>query len=173
MIMRNIKYVFAALLCLSGIAGTMAQVDVTAIYLKNAGFDTSYDYPIDAIGNVAQEMLDVDGWTNDYSVAYTIVGTYQIGTKKTFNGASVPATNVDGTSEGGVLALSTGWNESIKLYQEVTLPKGDYSLVTAYYNGSSATAATSLVGWVPSSGTGVMSEVKNFPANQWVVDTLS
>ena len=115
--MRNIKYVFAALLCLSGIAGTMAQVDVTPIYLKNAGFDTSYDYPIDAIGNVAQEMLDVDGWTNDYSVAYTIVGTYQIGTKKTFNGASVPATNVDGTSEGGVLALSTGWNESIKLYQ--------------------------------------------------------
>ena len=151
----------------------MAQVDVTAIYLKNAGFDTNYDYPIDATGNVEQEMLNVAGWTNDYSVAYTIVGTYQIGTKKKFNGASVPATNVDGTSEGGVLALSTGWNESIKLYQDVTLPKGEYSLVTAYYNGSSATSATSLVGWVPSTGTGVMSEIKSFPANQWVVDTLS
>ena len=151
----------------------MAQVDVTAIYLKNAGFDTNYDYPIDATGNVEQEMLNVAGWTNDYSVAYTIVGTYQIGTKKKFNGASVPATNVDGTSEGGVLALSTGWNESIKLYQDVTLPKGEYSLVTAYYNGSSATSATSLVGWVPSTGTGVMSEMKSFPANQWVVDTLS
>ena len=151
----------------------MAQVDVTAIYLKNAGFDTNYDYPIDATGNVEQEMLNVAGWTNDYSVAYTIVGTYQIGTKKKFNGASVPATNVDGTSEGGVLALSTGWNESIKLYQDVTLPKGEYSLVTAYYNGSSATSATSLVGWVPSTGTGVMSEMKSFPTNQWVVDTLS
>lgn len=171
--MNKIKYTYAILLCLMCTAGAMAQVDVTAIYLKNAGFDTNYDYPVGATGNVAQEMLNVDGWTNDYSVAYTIVGTYQIGTKKTFNGASVPTMNVDGTSEGGVLALSTGWNESIRLYQEVTLPKGEYSLVTAYYNGSSATSATSLVGWVPSTGTGVMSEVKNFPANQWVVDTLS
>ena len=171
--MSKIKHTYAILLCLMCTAGAMAQVDVTAIYLKNAGFDTNYDYPIDATGNVEQEMLNVAGWTNDYSVAYTIVGTYQIGTKKKFNGASVPATNVDGTSEGGVLALSTGWNESIKLYQDVTLPKGEYSLVTAYYNGSSATSATSLVGWVPSTGTGVMSEMKSFPANQWVVDTLS
>ncbi|MBR5148974.1 MAG: hypothetical protein IKV15_07230 [Bacteroidaceae bacterium] len=171
--MSKIKHTYAILLCLMCTAGAMAQVDVTAIYLKNAGFDTNYDYPIDATGNVEQEMLNVAGWTNDYSVAYTIVGTYQIGTKKKFNGASVPATNVDGTSEGGVLALSTGWNESIKLYQDVTLPKGEYSLVTAYYNGSSATSATSLVGWVPSTGTGVMSEMKSFPTNQWVVDTLS
>ena len=171
--MSKIKHTYAILLCLMCTAGAMAQVDVTAIYLKNAGFDTNYDYPIDATGNVEQEMLNVAGWTNDYSVAYTIVGTYQIGTKKKFNGASVPATNVDGTSEGGVLALSTGWNESIKLYQDVTLPKGEYSLVTAYYNGSSVTSATSLVGWVPSTGTGVMSEMKSFPANQWVVDTLS
>ena len=80
--MNKIKYTYAILLCLMCTAGAMAQVDVTAIYLKNAGFDSNYDYPIDATGNVAQEMLNVDGWTNDYSVAYTIVGTYQIGTKK-------------------------------------------------------------------------------------------
>ena len=171
--MRILKHTCAALLCFFGTASAMAQVDVTAIYLKNAGFDTNYDYPIGTTGNVAQEMLDVDGWTNDYTVAYTIVGTYQVGTQMTFNGASVPATNVEGTTEGGVLALSTGWDESIKLYQEVTLPKGEYSLVTAYYNGCSATDATSLFGWVPSSGSAAMSSVKSFPANQWVTDTLS
>ena len=76
---RLLKQLFVAILCLCSYPA-LAQVDVTAIYLKNAGFDARYDYPQGATGNVAQEMLPVDGWTNDYSVAYTIVGTYQIGT---------------------------------------------------------------------------------------------
>lgn len=166
------KTLLAALCALLGATGVMAQVDVTPIYLENAGFDTYYDYDATATGNVAQEMLPVQGWTNDYTVNYTIVGTYQIGTKKTFNGAKVPATNVDGTTDGGVLALSTGWEESIKLYQEVSLPKGEYSLVTAYYNGGSSATATSLVAWVPNSGTGVASALTSFPAGKWTVDTL-
>lgn len=172
--MKNKKQTLLVALCaLLSVSATMAQVDVTALYLDNADFDVYYDYDAKATGNVAQEMLPVTGWTNDYTMNYTIVGTYQVGTKKTFNGASVPAINVDGTAEGGVLALSTGWEESIKLYQEVTLPKGEYSLVTAYYNGSSATGGTSLVGWVPNTGTGVASAVASFPAKEWVTDTLT
>ena len=150
--MKNKKQTLLAALCVLLCApAALAQVDVTALYLENAGFDTRYDYDAKATGNVAQEMLPVDGWTNDYTMNYTIVGTYQVGTKKTFNGARVPATNVEGAAEGGVLALSTGWEETLKLYQEVTLPKGKYSLVTAYYNGDSSTGAVSLFGWVPSS----------------------
>lgn len=168
---KHLKQLFVATLCLCSYSA-LAQVDVTAIYLKNAGFDACYDYPVGATGNVAQEMLPVDGWANDYAVAYTIVGTYQVGTAITFNGATVPATNVDGVAEGGVLALSTGWDESIKLYQEVTLPKGEYALVTAYYNGCPSTDATSLFGWIPASGTAEMSTLKSFPANEWVTDTL-
>lgn len=167
------RNLLTALCILMSVSGIKAQVDVTALYLENAGFDTYYDYDAQATGNVAQEMLSVAGWTDDYTMNYTIVGTYQVGTKKTFNGASVPANNVDGTTEGGVLALSTGWEESLKLYQEVTLPKGEYSLVTAYYNGSSATGGSSLVGWVPNSGTGVASTITSFPAKEWVTDTLS
>lgn len=171
--MKNIKQRMLVVLCaILGASGIMAQVDVTALYLENAGFDTHYDYDASATGNVQQEMLPVEGWTNDYSVNYTIVGTYQIGTKKTFNGASVPSTNVDGLAEGGVLALSTGWEESIKLYQEVTLPKGEYSLVTAYYNSGTATSASSLFGWLPSSGNSSMSAITTFPSKQWVTDTL-
>ena len=172
--MKNIKQKMIVALCaFLGTSGVMAQVDVTSLYLENAGFDVHYDYDVSATGNVAQEMLPVMGWANDYTMDYTIVGTYQVGTKKTFNGASVPATNVDGTAEGGVLALSTGWEESIKLYQEVTLPKGEYSLVTAYYNGGTATDGSSLFGWVPSSGSSSMSAVATFPSKQWVTDTLN
>ncbi len=172
--MKNIKQKMIVALCaFLGTSGVMAQVDVTSLYLENAGFDVHYDYDVSATGNVAQEMLPVMGWTNDYTMNYTIVGTYQVGTKKTFNGASVPATNVDGTAEGGVLALSTGWEESLKLYQEVTLPKGEYSLVTAYYNGGTATDGSSLFGWVPSSGSSSMSAVTTFPSKQWVTDTLN
>ena len=171
--MKNMRKIFVASLCLlMGTANAMAQVDVTALYLQNAGFDAYYDYDVNSTGNVAQEMLDVAEWTNDYSMDYTIVGTYQIGTQKTFNGANVPANNVDGTAEGGVLAISTGWEESIKLYQKVSLPKGEYALVTAYYNGCSATEATSLVGWMPSTGNNIMSKKNSFPAHQWVTDTL-
>ena len=172
--MKNIKQKMIVALCaILGTSGVMAQVDVTSLYLENAGFDAYYDYDAKATGNVAQEMLPVKGWTNDYTMNYTIVGTYQVGTKKTFNGAGVPATNVDGTAEGGVLALSTGWEESLKLYQEVTLPKGEYSLVTAYYNGGTATGGSSLFGWVPSSGSSSMSVVTTFPSKQWVTDTLN
>lgn len=172
--MKKIKFSLFAILCLLlGTSEIMAQVDVTALYLSNADFDSNYDYDAKATGNVAQEMLPVEGWINDYTMNYTIVGTYQVGTKKTFNGASVPTANVEGTAEGGVLALSTGWEESLKLYQEVTLPKGEYALVTAYYNGCSSTGATSLVGWIPSSGTSTMSKVNKFAANKWVTDTLT
>lgn len=162
-------------LCLAwmlGTGGAVAQTDVTDGYLLNPGFDSEYDYDKTATGNVAQEMLSVAGWTNDYTMDYTIVGIYELGTAKTFNGASVPATDADGAANGGVLALSTGWNEKLKLYQEVALPAGKYGLATAYYNGCSATAATSLLGWIPTDGTAVLSTVQKFPANAWTLDTV-
>ena len=72
--MKNRKKIFVASLCLLvGTTIAMAQVDVTALYLQNAGFDTHYDYDIAATGNVSQEMLDVKEWTNDYTMDYTIV----------------------------------------------------------------------------------------------------
>ena len=149
-------------------------VDLTSYYLENSLFDDNFNYTASQTGNVGQEMLAVDGWTNDYSMGYTIVGVYQIGTKKTYNGASVPSKNVDGTTDGGVLALSTGWTESLKLFQTVTLPAGTYKLVSAYYNGdASQTGGSSLFGWIPNSGTSTMSKVTSFAVGKWVTDTLT
>ena len=141
--------------------------DITEYYLKNALFDNNYDYSATQTGNVVQEILPVAEWTAAHTADYTIVGVYQIGTKKTFNGASVPALNVGGTSDGGVLALSTGWDQSMILTQTVNLPKGKYKLVSAYYNGdASSTAGSSLLGWIPTSGFSYKSKVSSFPVKQ-------
>ena len=55
-------------------ASAQEMHDITDHYLANAGFDTRFDYTIDDTGNVAQEILDVDGWTKNISVNYTITG---------------------------------------------------------------------------------------------------
>ena len=148
--------------------------DITSYYLQNALFDSNYDYDATKTGNVAQQMLPVNGWTNDYTMDYTIVGVYQVGTKKTYNGASIPAANFEGTAEGGVLALSTGWEQQLKLNQTVMLPAGKYKIVSAYYNGdASKTAGKSLLGWIPTKGTSTMSKVASFPVGEWVEDELT
>ena len=168
---------FATLLLLAlSLASATAETyyDLTEHYLTNSLFDGDYDYDVSQTGNVAQEMLSVNGWTNDYTMDYTIVGVYQVGTKKTYNNASIPATNVEGSAEGGVLALSTGWGCELKLYQRVTLPAGKYRIVSAYYNGdASKTAGMSLLGWIPDKGSAVMSAVNSFACGQWVEDVVS
>lgn len=146
--------------------------DVTPFYLSNSGFDTDFDYTIDDTGNVAQEILDVKGWTKNITANYTITGVYQIGTKKTFNGASIPSVGQDGTTEGGVLALSTGWEQSMLFYQEVTLPAGSYALVTAFYNSGDKEAGRSRVAWIPNGKKGELSSVTSFPIGRWITDTI-
>ena len=167
---RQLLIVYLTALCMTG---ALAQdYDLTNLYLQNAGFDNRFDYTIDDTGNVEQEILDVDGWTKDISVNYTITGVYQIGTKKTFNGASVPATGQDGTTNGGVLALSTGWNQSMLFYQTVELPEGKYSLVSAFYNSADKTAGRSRVEWLPNGQSAVTSSLESFPTGVWITDTI-
>lgn len=153
-------------------AQAQPQYDVTQAYIANAGFDSEFDYTIDDVGNVAQEILDVKGWTKNISVNYTITGVYQLGTQKTFNGAPVPAVGQDGTSNGGVLALSTGWNQAMLFYQNVTLPPGQYALVSAWYNGAEKTDGRSRVGWRPKGKVMNYSTVASYPIGEWFTDTI-
>lgn len=148
------------------------QYDITRTYLANSGFDSDFDYTIDDVGNVAQEILEVKGWTKNISVNYTITGVYQLGTQKTFNGAPIPAVGQDGTSNGGVLALSTGWNQSMLFYQNVILPPGQYALVSAWYNCGDKTQGRSRVGWRPKGKMMVNSSVSSFPIGEWFTDTV-
>jgi hypothetical protein len=170
--LRNLFFICA--FTASPIAAMAQELyDISAHYLQNSYFDSNYDYDVSQTGNVEKELLPIEGWTEAHDADYTISGIYQIGTKKTFNGASIPATNVFGTTDGGVLALSTGWSKSLKFTQTVTLPAGNYRLVSAYYNGdASKTGGKSLLGWLPTGGTSMLSKVTSFPVGEWVTDTI-
>lgn len=155
-------------------AAVVAQeyYDITHLYVSNAGFDTDFDYPATASGNVAQEILDVKGWTKNFSMDYTISGVYQFGTGATFNGAPIPAAGQDGSTDGGCLALSTGWAQAMLFNQTVTLPAGRYGLASAIYNCGDKTVGTSRVGWIPVGKPSVLSSVKSFPCGVWITDTV-
>ena len=172
--MKKVKTLMMAAIAIFCTAGASAQDlhDITTFYITNAGFDTDFDYTIHDTGNVAQEILEVKGWTKNFSANYTITGVYQIGTKKTFNGAPVPATGQDGTTQGGVLALSTGWSQSMLFYQEVELPKGKYALVSAFWNGADKTTGRSRVSWMPTGQAMMQSTVASFPTGTWITDTI-
>ncbi|MBQ9640363.1 MAG: hypothetical protein IJV06_02195 [Bacteroidaceae bacterium] len=166
------KRLSTLLLALSATAAAVAQTDVTKYYLSNYGFDTDFNYTKESSVNVAEEVLDIPGWTADNSASYTIAGVYEMGFKGKYNGASVPATGYDGEAGGG-LALSTGWDQTFKYYQTVTLPAGTYTLSVPTYNGSDKTAATSLVAWIPSSGTQVASRLASYPIGKWTLDKIT
>ena len=164
----------SALVCQS-LTGVQAQTyyDVTDIYLKNASFDTRFDYTIDDEGDVESEVLDIDGWTVvNPAMTNIIAGVYQFGTKKTFMGMSVPATGSDGTAEGGGLVMSPGFNSSQLYAQTIMLPAGNYRLITAYYNVSSQVNAYNQTSWIPTSGRRSQSTIRKFPQGEWIPDTI-
>ena len=165
------KFILTNLFLLVGIL-VHAQTDVSKYYLANYDFNQYFDYTASQSTAVAQELLDVKGWTADLSANYTIVGTYEYGFGGTFNGASVPKAGYDGKAGGG-LAISTGWEQTFAFYQTVTLPAGTYTLNVPTYNGGSATPAESQVAWVPSSGTSVNSTVTSYAVGQWTLDKIT
>lgn len=155
-------------------ASTWADIDISELYLQNYGFDDSehFDYKANEQGNVAQEILPVYGWSKDIGVDYTVTGVYELGTGKTFNtNGKVPSSGYQG-SKGGCLVLSTGWEESLKYYQKITLPAGSYKLQAAFYNGSNSTNGYSLLGWIPDNGSSSLSRLSSFPMN-WTLDEVT
>lgn len=169
------KMMMIGLFLINQLSFCFAQTnDVTVAYLDNASFDSNFDYQIGDEGNVAQELLDVTDWTRPAIPNYTIGGVYQFGTAKTFNGVALPSTAYDTENvNGGGLALSTGWNQQLTYYKDVSLVPGKYSIVTAIYNCADKTAGKSLVGWIPSSGTSSISKISSFPVGKWITDTVS
>lgn len=165
------KILLTNILALICSVGAVAQTDVTDFFLKNAGFDTNFDYTAKQSTAVAQEILPIDGWTAGFTIDYTITGVYEFGFKGTFNNGTIPAKGFNGEAGGG-LALSTGWNQSFPYYQTVTLPAGTYTVTAPTYNGFTATAGTSLLAWIPEKGTQVKSTVSSYPSNKWIEDKI-
>ena len=170
----SIKPFLISLCCAFGSVVCHGQTlyDLSDVYLKNADFNANYDHAVGETGNVAQQICELPGWNKDFSVNYTIAGVYQIGTNKTFNGAKVPDKAFDGTTSGGVLALSTGWEQALKYYQTVTLPAGNYTMKSAFFNGSDKSSGISLMAWLPDGGTPVKSSLTSFSVDNWTEDIV-
>ena len=151
---------------------TVAQTDVTKFFLTNYAFDSNYNYTAGQSKSVSQEILDIPGWTQGFTVNYTITGIYEFGFAGTFNNGTVPSVGYDGEAGGG-LALSTGWEQNFYYTQTVTLPAGKYTLTVPTYNGFTATGGTSMLAWIPNSGTTVSSSVASYPSKEWTKDEIS
>lgn len=170
----SIKPFLISLYCAFGSVVCHGQTlyDLSDVYLKNADFNANYDHAVGETGNVAQQICELPGWNKDFSVNYTIAGVYQIGTNKTFNGSKVPDKAFDGSTSGGVLALSTGWEQALKYYQTVTLPAGNYTMKSAFFNGSDKSSGISLMAWLPDGGTPVKSSLTSFSVDNWTEDIV-
>lgn len=152
-----------------------ADIDISDLYLQNAGFDNTdyFDYKKQDNGNVAQEILPIHGWAKDIGVDYTVTGVYETGTGKTFNTyGKIPSQGYDG-SQGGCLALSTGWDQAMRYYQSASLPSGRYKLQSAFYNGSNTDSGSSLLGWIPKEGNPSLSNTTSFATNRWTLDEVN
>lgn len=146
--------------------------DITSYYLQNAGFNTGYNYGKSATGDLNNVISEVSGWKSTTRVTYNSTAIIQLGSKMTFNGVSVPALGYDGTDNGGVLALSTGWNDTVRYVQTVKLPAGTYRLTAAWYNAdASKTAGQSVLAFV-GQYTKKYSALDSFPCLKWVGDTV-
>ena len=149
-----------------------AQTDVTASYLKNYRFDSDFHHTAGQTTKVEKEIKAIPGWTAGFTVDYTITGIYQYGFAGTFNGGEVPAQGYQG-SEGGALALSTGWGVEMTYAQNVTLPAGTYTISAPTYNGKSATRGQSRLAWIPRTGEAVISDLSSYPSKTWTLDQIT
>ncbi|KAA6302782.1 MAG: Gellan lyase [Candidatus Ordinivivax streblomastigis] len=157
----------------------MAQTDVTSQYLTNAGFDDGTFQSSDlGSANGGANVKAISGWTvktfGDNSAAnlFAIGGQYYLNQSGT--SGLPPATNYEGTATGGVLGISSAWAATNTYSQAVSFTEpGEYQLTYVAYNSGPNASAISKVGWVPTSGTSVISTKTSFPIGAWTVETLN
>lgn len=170
------KTIFAIFIGCISVFHLQAQLrsDITGIHLTNAGFEQNYNFPVASTFNTitGDKVLDVYGWTKGLTATYTIAGTIELGSEITFNNSNPIPTRGYNNSTGGVLALTTGWDQTLSYYQEVTLSAGKYAIETVYYNAGTTTTGSSVLGWIPDGGTPVMSSEKSYVKGVWTVETV-
>lgn len=176
-------YLFIAVF-VAACGSLMAQTDVTATYLTNAGFDTGCNYlTTTAASNLPSGSTSnqvVNGWTLTASAANTASSAFEYGYLGTINLSGttygfIPTQGYDAATGAGhgALGISAAWASTITYYQNVTLPAGKYKLEYAAYNSGPADAAYSKVGWVPTSGTSVVSAKTTFTMAAWSTEELT
>lgn len=180
--MKNITKKLSVILiaCVSVLGvGVQAQVDVTALYLKNAGFDSSCNFKT---STPSTNLASADGGANiqqvkDWQVIQigdnSAASSFEFGYAGTINSpGSIPASGYDGSV--GALGISTAWAGTVLYGQTISLPiSGNYSIQYAAYNSGPNATDNSKVGWVPNSGSSVISTKTSFTLSTWSTETLN
>lgn len=169
--------IFVKAICLITVTVAMsataaAEIDITSRFLKNYGFDSHFDHKSGETTTVAQELNNVRGWISELSADYTILGVYEYGFKGKINGTVMPTNGYEETT-GGALAVSTGWGQTFYLYQDVTLPAGEYTISAPTYNMRTVVNGVSGLAWIPNTGTAVTSELTSYPSKVWTTDCIN
>jgi hypothetical protein len=180
--MKKLYVLIAVFIAVCG--SLWAQTDVTATYLTNAGFDNSCNYLATTTssnlpsGSASNQV--VNGWTLTASAANTASSAFEYGYPGTINLSGtaygfIPTMGYDNATGAGhgALGISAAWASTITYYQNVTLPAGKYTLEYVAYNSGPNAAAYSKVGWVPSSGTSVLSAKTTFTMAAWSTETVT
>lgn len=150
--------------------------DITAV-LANWGFDSNCIYktttPASNLGsaNGGANIKTIEGWARGVYGDNSAAASYEFGYAGQLNGQVIPSTAFE--SSVGALGISAAWSSTVTYKQDVTLPSGKYTLVYAAYNVGPVAADNCKTGWVPTSGTSVLSTRASFPVGQWVSDTLT
>jgi len=150
--------------------------DITAV-LANWGFDSNCVYkattPASDLGsaNGGANIKTIEGWARGVYGDNSAAASYEYGYAGQLNGQAIPSAAYEGSA--GALGISAAWSATVTYKQDVTLPSGKYTLVYAAYNVGPNAADNCKTGWVPTSGTSVLSTRTSFPIGQWVSDTLT
>ena len=175
--------IFAA--CINSL-NVQAQTDVTATYLTNAGFDNSCNFLATdvasnfVIANAGANLKVVPGWTVGTIGDNSAAASFEYGFAGSLNLSGtlyglIPAQGPDAATGAGhgALGISAAWSSTITYFQTVTLPVGKYSLQYAAYNSGPTAVDYSRVGWVPATGTSVISAKTTFTMGAWDTETLT
>lgn len=149
-----------------------AQTDVTSKYIKNADFSVTSDWVTsDIVVDGSPHALSVSEWMGTANTGgYTSGGVIQYGSGRKLNGSAVPATGPSGGTDGGCLAMTAAWGNTIVYTQDVTLPAGYYTLNYLVYNANkNSNVDTNLFGF--KTGNTTYATSSSYPVGEWT--TLS
>lgn len=171
----NKKSTLLSLACLCAASMMAASEDVTSQYLTNYQFDgPDYTWNKDASSQINEQAGTVAGWTFSKLPEWYAVGTAEYGSGiKTKGQGVIPSAGYEG-SAGGCITFATAWGGEIYATQQVTLPKGTYTLYAPTYseNASGGTAGTSLLAWLPEGGDAVSSNM-TYENKTWKLDKIT
>ena len=160
--------------------------DLSEFFIQNPHFSEgtpveggicTYDYDCEknGIATTNYSMLDVPGWTQNTKNNGPAAGVYALGSNAFLGNKNfiVPTEMSNGSTEGNVLGIVSSWGAVAQYKQDVSLPKGKYTITISYYNaGGTLTVTENLIGFVSNNGTKYLGETRKFPVGEWTTDIV-